>query len=277
LRLNHNVSIVSNTNTTTNTITTMHPTSGLRGPTNLAQTILDGPDPALCRPIRTITIQLLDLATSDLLSVFDHGEPIGISPGYSAAGNLISLAIADDKICRIIEFSQPKNANQRANGKPPPTAKPDVVLARQKLQDHVLCRTAGDIFAFDMGTLTMSLYCDHGGLRITNAVDIQSAFSAVDRKPLTGIKIALGTSVKIIEKNIISVFSNPIYDFDDRHRTTDLAQRAWVSQYLVRSGNGAEMFEKVPRIDTKKLDPIVSHPISEIIMSFNKLYSSVWT
>jgi hypothetical protein len=204
--------------------------SGLRGPTNLAQTILHhGPDPALCTKIITITIQLLDLATSDLLSVFDHSEPIGISPGYSTAGKLISLAIADDKNCHIIEFSQPKNADQRANGKPPPTAKPEVVLARQKLQDHVLCRTAGDIFAFDMGPLTMSLYRDHGGLRTTNAVDIQSAFSAVDRKPLTGIKTALGTSVKISENNIINVFSNPIYDFEDKCCITDLAQRAWVS------------------------------------------------
>ena len=228
-------------------------------PTNLAQTILDGPDPALCRPIRTITIQLSDIAASDLLSVFDHGGPIGISPGYSAAGKLISLAIADDKICRIIEFPQPKNVNQRTNVKLPLNSKPEVVFARQKLQEHVLCRTAGDIFAFDMGPLTMSLYCDHGGLRITNAVDIQSAFSAVDRKPLTGIKSALGTSVKISEENITNVFYNPIYDFEDRNRTTDLAQRAWVSQYLVRAGNGAEMLGKVPRIDTKKLDPAVSH------------------
>ena len=247
----------------------MHPTSGTR----LAQTILDGPDPALFKPILTTTIQVLDIPTSDLLSVFDHGGPIGISPGYSAAGKLISMAIADDKICRIIEFAQPKNVNQRANGKSPSFFKPEVVSALQKLQDHVLCRTAGDIFAFDMGPLTMSLYCDLRGLRITNAVDIQSAFSAVDRKPLTAIKTALGTSIKISEENITNVFFNPIYDFEDRNRTTDLAQRAWVSQYLVRSGNGAEMFEKVPRIDTKKLDPNVSHLVSENIMSCSTSYT----
>ena len=233
-------------------------------PTRLAQTILDGLDPALHRPINTITVHYLDIAASDLVSVFNHAEPIGISPGYSAAGTLISLAIADDKICRIIEFSQPK---KRANGKSSPTPKAEVV-ARQKLQDHILCRTAGDIFAFDMGPLAMSLYCDLGGLRITNAVDIQSAFSAVDRKPLTGIKAALGTTVKIIKENVTNVFFNPIYDkLEDRNCTLDLAQRAWVSQYLVRSGNGAEMFEKVTRIDTKKLDTIVSHPLFEIIMS----------
>jgi regulator of nonsense transcripts 1 len=250
----------SNTNTNTNSTTTaMHPTSGRK----LAQNILDGTDPALHRPINTITIQDIDIAASDLFSVFDHSQPIGISPGYSVAGKLVALAIADDKICRIVEFSQPKNGNRRADGKPPPTLKPEITLARQKLQNHILCRTTGDIFAFDMGTLTMSLYCDLGGLRITNAVDIQSAFSATDRKPLTGIKMALGTTLKISEENVKNVFSNPIYDIDDRNRTTDLAQRAWVSQYLVRSGNGAEMFDKVTRIDTQKLDANVSHLLSE--------------
>ena len=244
----------------------MHPTSGrptrnLRA--KLAQTILDGPDLALCSPIATITIQDLDIENSDILSVFDHGGPIGISPGYSAAGKLISLAIADDKICRIIEFSQPKSGNKRAI----------VQQGLQLLQDHVLCRTAGDIFAFDMGPLTMSLYCDLGGVRITNAVDIQSAFSAVDRKPLTGIKTALGTSTKIKDDNVKGVFFNPIYDLDDKNHTTDLAQRAWVSQYLVRSGNGAETFEKVPRIDTKKLDSNVSPIVSEIIMSCPTSYT----
>ena len=246
----------------------MPPTSSLRQ-ARLAQTILDGPDPALHRPITTITIQELGIATSDFISVFDHGGPIGISPGYSGAGKLISLAIADDKICRIIEFSQPKGGSKRANG----TLPPEVVLARQKLQDHVLCRTAGDIFAFDMGPLTMSLYCDLGGVRITNAVDIQSAFSAVDRKPLTGIKTALGTSTKIKDDNVKGVFFNPIYDLDDKNHTTDLAQRAWVSQYLVRSGNGAETFEKVPRIDTKKLDSNVSPLVSENIMSCSTSYT----
>ena len=244
----------------------MHPTSGR--PTRkakLAQTILDGPDLALCRPIATITIQDLDIENSDLLSVFDHGGPIGISPGYSAAGKLISLAIADDKICRIIEFSQPKSGNKRAI---------DLVQQGLKLlQDNVLCRTAGDIFAFDMGPLTMSLYCDLRGIRITNAVDIQSAFSAVDRKPLTGIKMALGTSIKISEENVRNVFFNPIYDLEDRNHTTDLAQRAWVSQYLVRSGNGAETLEKVPRIDTKKLDSNVSRLVSEITMSCSTSYT----
>lgn len=231
-------------------------------PTRLAQTILDGPDRALNRPIETITIKDFDILASDLTSVFNHHEPIGISPGYSETGQLISLAVADDKICRIIEFSQPKKDNRRANERRSPPLKANVLSGRQMLQDHILCRTAGDVFAFDMGPLSMSLYCDLEGLRITNAVDVQSAFSAVDRKPLTGIKTILGDSVKIMTENVNNVFFNPIYDNEDRNRITDLAQRAWVSQYLVRSGNGAETFEKVPRIDTKKLEPHVNHLVS---------------
>lgn len=231
----------------------------------LAQTILDGPDPALNRPIVTITIQDIDIAASDLFLVFGHAGPLGISPGYSATGKLVSLAIADDKACRIIEFSQPKNGNKRAdsNRKASLALNPE---GRQMLQDRILCRTTGDIFAFDMGPLAMSLYCDLE-LRITNAVDIQSAFSAVDRKPLTGIKAALGDSVRIIEGNVTDVFLNPIYNIEDKNRITDLAQRAWVSQFLVGCGNGAAMFDKVKRIDTRKLDSTVSHLVFAIFMS----------
>ena len=243
----------------------------------LAQTILDGPDLALNRSINTITIQDFKIAASDVLSVFDHAQPLGISPGYSDTGKLISLAIADDKNCRIIEFSQPKN--KRTNGRPSsspkpetllPTHKPEVLSGWQRLQDYILCRSAGDIFAFEMGSLTTSIYCDLGGLRITNAVDIQSALSAVDRKPLTSIQTVLGDSVKIKAENVTNIFEiNPIYNNEDGNCITDLAQRAWVSQYLARSGNGAEMFDKVKRIDTKKLDSSVGLLVSVIIISYS--------
>ncbi|KAF8813239.1 hypothetical protein BYT27DRAFT_7085000, partial [Phlegmacium glaucopus] len=226
---------------------------------------LDGPDPALNRPIETFIIKDINIADSDLSSVFDHTGPIGISPGYSATGILISLAVADDKICHIVEFSYPKGDNKRSDRKSP-TPTPKVLNGWQILQDQILCRTAGDIFAFDMGPLTMSLYWDVGGLRVTNTVDIQSAFSAVDRKALTGIQVALGDSVKIKALNVTNVFSNPTYDNKDRNCITNLVQCAWVSQFLVRSGNGAE-FDKVPCIDTKQLDPIVGYLLSSVIMS----------
>lgn len=227
---------------------------------NLMQTLIDGPYSLVKIP--TITIKESDIS-NETLSVFDHVRPIGISPGYSKAGTLIALAIADDQNCRIVEFNRDTAAPRRSEGgqgrgggnKQP--ARHDTENL-QMLQDIVLCREAGDLFAFDMGPLSMSLYCDVK-LRITNAVDIQSGISAVDRKPITAIMEVIGTSVQVMKDNIKTVFRNPIYDQEDRNRATDLAMRAWVSQFLAGYGNGAETFAKVPKIDTKKLLPRVRH------------------
>lgn len=228
-------------------------------PANLLQTILDGPQPSLNTPLPTHTIQESALGESDLLSVFNHSRPLGISPGYSDTGRLLSLAIADDKNCRVIEFWQPPKVarNKRVDhGRQPVSPSQQVLDARNTLQENILCRPSGDIFAFDMGPLAMSLYCDLN-LRIANATDVQSAFSAVDRKPLTAIEKTVGNTAKIKKDNVRTIFRYPVYDQEDRNRATDLAMRAWISQLLPGYENGPELFDKVPKIDTSKLPPEV--------------------
>ncbi|KAF8638330.1 hypothetical protein AX17_002350 [Amanita inopinata Kibby_2008] len=168
----------------------------------------------------------LDASTLD---IFNHGQPLGLSPGYADNGRLIALAIADDENCRIVEFQRTANK-------------------RDTLQAKVLCRDAGDVFAFNMGPLSMSLFSDLQ-LRISNAVDIQSAFSAVERNPLTAIRKIVGDSIQIFPENVEQLFREPIYDQKNR---AQLAIRAWVSQFLATYENGQEVFDKVPRIDTGK-------------------------
>jgi hypothetical protein len=223
--------------------------------TNLMQTLIDGAYSLVTIP--TTTTKEFDIS-ADTLSVFDHVRPIGISPGYSKEGKLVALAIADDQNCRIIEFvaqlgrrgSRDSNSTPRRNQ-----------VGLQLLQEKVLCRNAGDLFAFDMGPLTMSLYCD-ANLRVTHGVDVQSGVSAVERKPLTAILEIVGDTAPIIKENVITVFQNPVYDENDRNRATDLGMRAWVSQFLAGYQNGAETLAKVARIDTFKLMPEVSCPIN---------------
>jgi hypothetical protein len=222
------------------------------------QTLIDGEYSVVKIP--TITIHESVLKPEDL-SVFDHPRPIGISPGYSASGTLLALAIADDANCRIVEFYSAKPKREfygRGDEKPPPHRN---LQGRALLQTSILCRPLGDLFAFDLGPLSMSLYCDVG-TRITNGVDIQSAFSAVNRRPLATIEAAVGDTVPIMAENITTVFRNPIYDQEDRNRATDLAMRAWVSQFIAGLDNAADTFAKVPKIDTKKLSPEVSHLLS---------------
>jgi hypothetical protein len=218
--------------------------------TNLMQTLIEG-EHSLVR-IPTTTTNERDL-TPDTFLVFDHARPIGISPGYSE-GKLVALALADDQNCRIIEFARGGRGHRDSRGPRRNQA------GLEQLQEKVLCRNAGDLLAFDMGPLSMSLYCD-AKLRVTNAVDIQSGVSAVDRKPLTAIVQIVGSTAPVIKENVDDVFRNPVYNHNDRNRATDLAMRAWVSQFLAGYQNGAETLAKVPRIDTLKLMPEVRCPV----------------
>ncbi|KAJ7475942.1 hypothetical protein FB451DRAFT_263289 [Mycena latifolia] len=230
-----------------------------RNEDSFMQTLLDGVESKL--ELKTKFETDLD---HDFLSVFNHASPIGIAPGYSKSGGLVALAIADDTYCLIVRFysnsghnTSPASPRGRGRGgrRSDQPARDRDMSGRKLLEELVLCRTAGDLLAFDLGPLSMSLYCGVD-LRITNGIDIQSAFSAVDRKPLSAIRAAVGDTIRIFEENVRDVFENPIYDPDKNvHCTSDLAMRAWISQYLVGIGNGAETFMKVGKIDTKKLEP----------------------
>ncbi|KAJ7158646.1 hypothetical protein C8R46DRAFT_396107 [Mycena filopes] len=218
------------------------------------QNLLDGVESKL--ELKTKHEMELD---RDFLSVFNHALPIGIAPGYSKSGSLVALAIADDTYCLIVQFYSNAGAggNSRGRGRGrggrSQEQAPRIrdLSGRKLLEDIILCRNGGELLAFDLGPLSMSLYCGVD-LRITNGVDIQSAFSAVDRKPLSAIKAAIGDTLRIFEDNIVAVFQNPIYDPDkDQHCVSDLAMRAWISQYLIAVGNGAETFTKYPRSTRK--------------------------
>ncbi len=186
-----------------------------------------------------------DLTLSSL-DIFDHARPLGLSPGYSIKGHLVILAITDDQNCRLITF-------RKTRGK-------SGVLAI--LEDKILCRAAGELFAFDMGPLTMSLYSELG-LRVTNAVDIQSGFPG-SRKPLTSIRKLVGDSAPIMPDNFETVFREPVFDIENRQHPYELAARAWAAYFIATFENGREILDQVPRINTKDM--------SDVVMCFSHLY-----
>ncbi|KAM6504475.1 P-loop containing nucleoside triphosphate hydrolase protein [Amanita muscaria] len=218
----------------------------------LAQTLIGG----RLGSIR-ITTEYLDedQLSESTLNVFDHARPIGISPGYSRHGRLSALAVVDDEHCRIILFKG--GNNQRAKNSEHLGA----------LQEQVLCRAAGNLLAFDMAPLAMLLYSGFG-IRITNAIDIQSGFSAVDRKPLSAIRKLVGDTAPVNAENVESVFREPLFDSDNRHHAIDLATRAWVSQFLATYENGSEIFDKVRPINTKDMTEEVMNSLSHHLISW---------
>ncbi|KAF9485147.1 P-loop containing nucleoside triphosphate hydrolase protein [Pholiota conissans] len=221
------------------------------------QTFFDGNDPLLNKRLDTLTTSYADIGTNDILKVFDHAYPLGLAPGYLTDGTLAWLAISDEKNCRIVQFQQvdantsdrkPKKVNRKTSEK-----------SAEILQDGILCRKAGDLFAFDMGHLSMALYFYHG-LRITQAVDIQSAFPEVrDRAPLGILKDAFkgiedGSITKIKEPNVHRHFEEQtLKPGQELNGTQDVAMRAWLAQFIATYGAGERTFAEVPRIDTKKL------------------------
>jgi hypothetical protein len=221
----------------------------------LLQTIVEGPNAELHRPISTVILSETELENASVLEAFDHAEPLGISPGFNDDGCLVALAISDGKECRIIEFP----VKRLRRGQEKTLVSQEIIEVREMLQNKVLCRENSDLFAFDLGPLAMSLHKDLG-IRVSNAIDIQSSFSAIDRKPVSAIEAALGESVKIKQENVRNLFIHPVYD-GTRHSQHDLFMRAWISQFLASFGNGIMLFEKAKRIDTRKLSDQVGNYI----------------
>jgi regulator of nonsense transcripts 1 len=196
---------------------------------NLAQNLIVGPLSNAHILTKRLDEENVD---AESLAVFAHSRPLGLAPGYSEHGRIVALAISDDKNCLVINF---KSARHRKDSAAP--------------LDSVLCRAAGDIFAFDMGTLSMSLYSSLH-LYVTNAVDIQSAFPTSNRTPLTAITKIAGASSRVDADHVEEVFRNPIH-CDKKY--IDLATRAWVSHILATYEDGPETLAKVPRINTKDM------------------------
>lgn len=246
------------------------------------QNVIDGSHPLLTTtPTTIMRIFSVLHKDSDILKVFDHARPLGISGGYDKRdGKLVYFAIADDKCCRIVRFEYSEGPVGRGSQRPSLREKPppqEILICLQALQDNILRRPYGSIYGFDMGPLSMALF-DDLDLRIQNAVDIQSAFvgSGIDplaRDPLTVMTAALGDEatslvpVKISTTNVQSLFYTYSYDTTVRgtmadNDYTDVAMRAWVAQFLANFENGEAAFADIPRIDTYNMSIPVSYMCS---------------
>lgn len=205
-------------------------------------------------PISVLTVHESQL-TEELLQPFidDSSRHTGIAPAYAQSDSrLVVLAIANQSKILLVEFY---GKNRDGRGKNAGPVKHRDHTGRTLLEDKVFCRPFGDIFAFDFEPIALSLYHDHGGLRLINGVDIQSACCQINRQPLASIKFAVGDTSTIFEDNVRDSFENMVYDPE---RTSEIALRAWISQYLPQLGTMEETFANAKRIDTMKLANVVS-------------------
>ncbi|KAG6374408.1 P-loop containing nucleoside triphosphate hydrolase protein [Boletus reticuloceps] len=191
----------------------------------------------------------------DLRSLVERneGRPLGLSGAYLPDGNLQVLAIADATTVLLIDFAGDKN-NGRANSSDPSLT----TQGRDYLRDHVLGRTCGFVYAFDIGPLALALWQSHG-LRIKQAIDIQSAGSPMTRAPYQTIKLA--SDDKLNKDNITRTFNDFICqtpsDAARSPTTTPLAQRAWAAHYVAQLAFMEERLHQVLPVDTFRLTEVL--------------------
>lgn len=175
---------------------------------------------------------------------------VGISPAYSKSGGLPALACAVDTRVIIVEFYSTKpNLDGGPSGS---SAQIRNAERRNLLKEQLLCHPLYPLYAFDLAPLALSLHQFH--LRLTEAIDIQSAVRTPDRSVVDSVQKVIGDASQIFSKNITHAFENMLYptrpckDLD----FGDLVQRAWLCWYIGQSSSEAirDMFDKAPKVDT---------------------------
>lgn len=195
-----------------------------------------------------------ELKYEDLEFMLEDVSPLGLSAGYwKDSTRLAVLAIVSAEKGVVIEFPEPSRRPLPGSAQ---TVDPDSE-SYQVLQNLLAARPAGEFFAFDIAPLSMVLFVEQG-LRLTNAVDIQSAFPDINRYSIVAVlKAALGET-KIWESNLATAFDNIIYNPESRVAVLEPVKRAWLAQYLGSEGNAIMTYSNVKRVNTAEMDDAVS-------------------
>jgi hypothetical protein len=167
---------------------------------------------------------------------------VGISGAFTSTRKLTVLAISGPEKVLVIQF-QTKLSHD--------------AYSRRLLMECCLCREFGSVFAFDIAHLALSLYMDLG-IRVSNAVDIQSGCRTKTRDPLSSIAHAIGDQCDIIPSNIRAVFDPVGFIWDGKH-FAPVVQRAWVSHYLSDIESMKGPFGEVKPVNTKNFADEVRH------------------
>lgn len=203
-----------------------------------------------------------ELKTDDiqwLLGPGDTNSPrsVGISPAYSQSGGLPALACAHDAHVLIINFHSTKaygDGNTSGSG-----TLPRNVERRKLLEEQLLCNPLYSLYAFDLAPLALSLNL-HLHLRLTDAIDIQSALQVPGRSILEAVRVVIADTSPIFDDNITSTFNRMHYESNKQKDLTDLVQRAWICGFVGRYDFGViqDLFYKAPKVDMTKLSVDVS-------------------
>ncbi|KAF9451887.1 hypothetical protein P691DRAFT_294664 [Macrolepiota fuliginosa MF-IS2] len=237
-----------------------------RKPLRFAQALVETGKDVDCKIYK---IPYKEFTYEDLETYLEYGNalPLGLGAGYwKDSTKLAVLAIVSAETGIVVEFPEP---SRRFQADAAPTV--DTVSERYQALQILLARPAGEFFSFDMAPLSMTLYLEQN-LRMTNAVDIQSAFPSTDRYSISKIlKAALGDETKIWETNLASAFDNIEYNPSIRTSVLEPVKRAWLAYHLASVDDAVTTYSDTPRINTLEMDAALLEVISKITVDSQRL------
>ncbi|KXN88607.1 Regulator of nonsense transcripts 1 [Leucoagaricus sp. SymC.cos] len=179
---------------------------------------------------------------------------------------LAALAIVGAEKALVIQFTQPTRRKQA-----------DVAIDIDRNGEgyqaltFLFMRETGNFFAFDMAPLAMALYQEQG-LRLRNAIDIQSAFPKSNRYSIAEIlKAALGDDTKMLGSNLARAFGDVAYDPDSRTAPLEPVKRAWLAQHLGSIDDAIMTYSSVKTIDTLAMTEDLLNVIAKVTMDSQRL------
>jgi regulator of nonsense transcripts 1 len=195
---------------------------------------------------KVTVIPYKELTGDDMADFVDNATPLGLGAGYwKGSTSLAALALVGSLKAIVIEFPQPTRKGQA-------DITPTIDIDSEEYQTLlvVLARTVGELFAFDLAPLVMALYLEKG-LRLSNAIDVQSAFPNVNRYSVAAVlKAALGDDIKLYEKNLADAFNDATYDPDSRTAYLGPVKRGWLAFYLGSVDDAVMTYSSTTKIDT---------------------------
>ncbi|KAF5342579.1 hypothetical protein D9611_001793 [Ephemerocybe angulata] len=262
------------------------------------QPVLSGPGAKLAKRIQVPTISESKAAAAiAAINKLSTSTSLGLAPGFSKKGKIVALAVCDGTNAVILEFTGAlKKSGTNKKDKPTSDSTPSSsdtdndshasntgpsiqTDPRQCLQEILLCPTSPDvsITAFDLGPLAMALYIDLG-LRITNAIDVQDAFSFVckgTRHPHLVVQAALKSAQhQKIKPNLDRIereFRNEEYDPTEVNHRKELMCRAWLAHFLVADCVDAATMAEIKRVNTQDMTPEMLNVVATISTDAHRL------
>lgn len=183
------------------------------------------------------------------------GGHIGIAGGYIESSSVLTVLAVVNSV-EILFFQLGANKRKKKVAQDENATAP-TETGLQILEREIFCNPECTTYAFNMGTLALALYFDHG-IKIAHGVDIQDVCDKEDRSPLASIMFAMGDKGAVYVENVEATFKSNVWDSQTGARTLkNIVFQAWAAQYLRGLADMEEPFRSATKVNSHDKDSVV--------------------